>query len=351
MRPRKSRNRELPPRFHVKGKACYHVHTKGGKRVWLPIGSTDDLPKALEEWARVERTRRGGGDGRTIADIAQKFTDLMQRADNPFKWADKTKKERARHFRQEPRSRLLTIFGDVHIDELRSHHIADYLEGHPSPVSANREITSLGRMYRWAIRKGWTKEDRNPCQVEKNPEQGRDRYVTDDEYVAVRDMADDWMQCLMDLSLLTSWREMDVARIELKGITDDELRGKESKEGLTARVEMTDALAAVLARARKLRGDIFSPYLFVDRKTHQPFNEDQVKGKWQRRIKKALKDGVISERFTFHDIRAKHASDREDGLEQLALGHTDYKMTKNYVRNRKGRKYTPLQTKVVEDNR
>lgn len=343
-RPRKNNNKAYPIHFQVKGKACYHVFN----RRWTPIGSLHDLPSALQAWAKMEHSLRDI-DGRSVAAIAAKFTDYIQCADNPLKWADKTRIEKTRHLRLEPPSSLIKAFGDFHIDTVRSHHIAEYLDAHPSKISANREVTTFSRLYRWAIRKGYTAEDRNPCLIDKNPEKARDRYIEDAEYLALRNMKADFMQCMMDISLLTAWRLMTVARIKLSDWDDNELQVVEGKTKIKARVEMTPVLMDVLDRAKQIRGTIFSPYLFINRKTHQAYTENGIKSIWRMRMNKALRDDLIQERFTFHDIRAKHASDRLDELSQLALGHTDARMTAKYIRNKKGRKYAPLNPRVLED--
>lgn len=265
-RPRKNKNNPYPIHFHVKGNACYHV--LNGQ--WIPIGNLADLSAALQEWAKIENSLHDTSN-LTVHAIAAKFVEFFNRADNPLKWADKTRKERSRQLRLEPPSSLIRAFGKRHIDHVRSYQIAEYLDNHPSKVSTNREITVLSRMYRWAIRKGYTAEDKNPCLIEKNPEKARDRYITDQEYIAVRNLKADYMQSMMDISLLTAWRLMTVARIKLTDWDRDELHIVETKGNIKARVEMTPPLFEVLTRAKKIRGTLFSPYLFINPKTHQPF--------------------------------------------------------------------------------
>ncbi len=65
---------------------------------------------------------------------------------------------------------------------------------------------------------------------------------------------------------------------------------------------------------------------------------------WQRTMKKALDEELISERFRFHDIRAKHATDKDEKElnAQIALGHKDVATTKKYIRHPLGRKVKPL---------
>lgn len=67
-------------------------------------------------------------------------------------------------------------------------------------------------------------------------------------------------------------------------------------------------------------------------------------------MRMALEKGIIKERFSFYDIRAKHATDKDeqDLNAQLALGHVTPGQTAAYIRSRKGRKIGELKTKIVE---
>ena len=63
-----------------------------------------------------------------------------------------------------------------------------------------------------------------------------------------------------------------------------------------------------------------------------PYNKDQFHSRWQYGMKKAIKEGGI-ERFTEHDIRAKHATDAEkQGFDvQANLQHSDRRTTEIYI--------------------
>ena len=66
-----------------------------------------------------------------------------------------------------------------------------------------------------------------------------------------------------------------------------------------------------------------------------PYNKDQFHSRWQYGMKKAIKEGGI-ERFTEHDIRAKHATDAEkQGIDvQTNLQHSDRRTTEIYIRSK-----------------
>lgn len=48
---------------------------------------------------------------------------------------------------------------------------------------------------------------------------------------------------------------------------------------------------------------------------------------WQKLMAKAIKDKVLEQSFTFHDLRAKAGSESENA--QDLLGHDDPRTTKN----------------------
>lgn len=61
------------------------------------------------------------------------------------------------------------------------------------------------------------------------------------------------------------------------------------------------------------------------------YTGDGFSAMWQRVMEKGINAGV--ERFTFHDIRAKSASDDELASASERLGHTSQAMTKRvYIR-------------------
>ena len=114
---------------------------------------------------------------------------------------------------------------------------------------------------------------------------------------------------------------------------------------------LADALQHALdARKEKKPGRVprICQYLFVERKG-KALTERGFKSDWGRMMRVIVADNTITagQRFHFHDIRAKHASDRDDDLAQLALGHTSARMTAVYMRNPKGRKYDGLNSPAM----
>lgn len=109
--------------------------------------------------------------------------------------------------------------------------------------------------------------------------------------------------------------------------------------------EWTPDLRDIVERARKVRDKVRGMYLLVNR-IGQPYSADGFRTLWGRVRDKAIKDNLIAERFTFHDIRAKAGSDSED---ERLLGHVDAQTLRRHYQ-RKPFKVTPIPPKVL-DNR
>lgn len=76
----------------------------------------------------------------------------------------------------------------------------------------------------------------------------------------------------------------------------------------------------------------------------QPYTASGFDSIWQRAMQRALGAGVLKERFTEHDIRAKTLTDAA-GLGQDAqklAGHKSRAMTDRYIKTRTIEKVKPL---------
>ena len=338
-RPR-TKNKHLPPRMRIQSGSYYYDAGKdaSGKRKWIRLSRS--LSEALLKWAEIEGRNLAGS---TVAHALDRY--LIECLDE---LAPVTQREYRRIS-----ARLRMTFGHMRLVDVQPPHIARYLDEHPYTVSANKEIGMLSSVFRFAVRWGWCPD--NPCRkVERTKDPKRHRYVEDDEFLAVRSLAWEYqnengehpwrpLAVAMDISYLATFRLSDVIAIKVSDIEGDELRIREGKTGWKARALITEGLQAVIDRAMHLRRRVCSVYLIVTREG-LPYTASGFKSAWQRLQRHALAAGVISERYTFNDIRAKHATDRDElGFDaMLNLGHMDYATTKRYIRSRRGRKIVPL---------
>ena len=308
-------DKQYPPRMRRRGQSLYHVQNQK----WLKIGTTNDEYSALVNYRRIEAGKNS--DRSTIAGLVSIYRDLLEDPRNPLDLKETTKREYLRQLN--PDGRLVRLFGGANLRQVKPHMIGDYLDRHPAPFSANREISLLSKMYKYAIRKGWAAS--NPCSgIERNKERRR-------------------FQLAMDIALLTGLRLGDVLRIRRIDYDREELRVGEGKTGTKVRFTMTEALYCALEAHKGLRGNVRSLYV-VHTARGQQYTESGFKAMWQRLQRRARVDGVIEERFRFHDLRAKHATDKDEQRlnAQLALGHVTPEMTKAYIRHPLGRKVDPL---------
>lgn len=177
----------------------------------------------------------------------------------------------------------------------------------------------------------------NPCQGVKGfTEAGRDRYVTDAEFEAVRRAAHPTVRDAMDLALLTGQRPADVLKIQRSDVRDGALWVVQNKTKAKRAIELTGELASLIERINARPRERLSAYLIQD-DNGRPLSQLALRSRFDKARKAA---GVI---FQFRDIRAKAATDTGDlAHSQKLLGHRNRDMTEHYVRSRVGERVRPL---------
>ena len=308
----------------MKGQQYYHV-TSTPPRKWTPLGN--NRPRALLEWARIEGTEPDPSV-RTFEVIAQRY----EREVMPTK-APRTQRDNLIEL-----DKLRAVFGRMLIEAIKPHHVRGYLDkrGQTAKARANREKALLSHVFNKAREWGYT-DAPNPCRGVKGfTEAGRDRYVTDAEFLAVHAMADPTLQDAMDIALLTGQRPADVLKIMMADIRDGAVFVAQNKTGAKRAIEIVGELADVLARIKGRKRERQSAFLIQD-DNGRPLTMLAMRGRFDKARKAA---GVA---FQFRDIRAKTASDTGDlGHSQRLLGHKNRDMTEHYVRERIGQRVKPL---------
>jgi integrase len=171
--------------------------------------------------------------------------------------------------------------------------------------------------------------------VKRHNPPGRDRYVTDDEFSAVFDAADQAVRDALLLHLLTGQRPGDVLKMTLADVRDGALWTRQGKTKRPLRLLEQGELAAVLAdiRGRTFPEEAVVSLRLIRNERGQPLTYDAL----FNRFEKARDAAGIH--FQLRDLRAKAATDLEDlALAQKLLGHSSRAMTEHYVKRRAGRK-------------
>jgi integrase len=226
--------------------------------------------------------------------------------------------------------RLRHAFGHLPPDAWRPSAGYEYLEAQRGSVQANRDLSVLSNVVQVCVRAGLV--DRNLVkEVEKNREQVRERYVTDDEVAAFLDHCNPKLKAWIGLKLLTGLRQGQMRELRVSDWRDGALWGPKTKGGRIV-VYSGPGLADVIAEVlRTHHGDVpRSTYLFCTR-AGRKYTADGFRSIWHRAMAKHVAKGWP--RFTEHDLRAKVASDSETlHLAQARLGHQDPNTTSRVYR-------------------
>ena len=146
----------------------------------------------------------------------------------------------------------------------------------------------------------------------------------------VREIAPPMIGYAMDLALLAGFDQGTIRGLERRHLTDKGILIEREKTGVLQLIEWNDALDVTVKGLLRERPQL-RPYLICNRKG-QPYSLNGFQSQWQRVMRKAMQAG-LAERFHFHDLRAKSASD--DATDQGAadrLGHGDVKLTQRVYR-------------------
>ncbi len=224
---------------------------------------------------------------------------------------------------------------------------ADRVTKKHGKAAANRDVEVLSHMFSQAIRWGVISNDKHPIRGlrMKNSMPGRDRYVHDWELEEFRKVCGEFLDAFIDLSGVTGYRKGDLLSIKRSDILPEGLSRSDNKTGKKKLLPMTPELEAAINKVKAIKQPVSSIYLFCTRKGEPYIKADRTTSGfdsiWQRRIKKAVAETDLVERFTVHDLRGKVGSDMEtDERAQELLDHSSVTMTRKSYR-RKGKVVTP----------
>lgn len=239
------------------------------------------------------------------------------------------------------------------LEEIEPMHVRQYLDwrGVRAKVRANREKALLSHIWNYARERGTTALA-NPCKgVKGYKEKGRDVYINDDVFAAVKAGASQAVQDAMDLAYLTGQRPADTLKMRETDIRDGTLAVKQGKGGKKLRLMLTkDGVPNELGRLieklleRKWGGSVRNLALVISEGGYALSTSGLDNGFERARIKAAAAADQVGHAdlaarirgFQFRDLRAKAGTEKadSDGLVEAKrqLGHSSVKMTEHYVR-------------------
>lgn len=289
--------------------------------------------------------------GRDFADAMRKYGELFREVplatfgdvlDRYLQLVTPSKAERTQKDEHEYIGKIRLVFGRMTPGAILPTHVygfRDKLAAKSGAVQANHHLKTLKHIFSKAIE--WGAVTSNPArEVRKLSVKARDRYITDEEYLAVYAAASERVRVAMDLALLTGLRRGDLLSLTRLQLKDDGIHVQTSKTGKRLIIEWNDELTEVIARAKKIKPQ-FRQNVIATR-SGKPYSGHGFATIWQRAIAKAIENGGLTERFTFNDLRSKSASDSADVLEASErLGHSSIDLTRRVYR-RKPAKVRPL---------
>lgn len=340
-RPR-TKNKHLPPGMRQKG-AFYYFDTGSagkaafGKRRYLPLGN--DFSAALTQYAELK------GKPKADSKVLEMIFAYINHRLNLDRRRPRIGHKTAAEYRRlcGPQSKLALVFAELTMDDLEAADIDRFIDEHPHPITANRQVALLSGAWNYTKAKGLiaSRDANNPCSgIKRNTENKRKVQWHVDQVALAREKATPQLRCIIDLALITSLRKRDLLRIRRADLAmpaagrDGALecriskaRGKDKR--LIFEFAEGDALHEILRRATKLRRRVSSLILFTTGKGQQ-YSESGFDSNWQRFIKKIGLRGLW-----FHDLRRTtiNRARRAKGTEyarQLA-GHESITTTERYL--------------------
>jgi hypothetical protein len=316
---KRTRNFDLPRHMAMKGGRYYYV-CNGKPRVWIPLGT--DRARALRLWAEHEA---GPQVGLSVGDLVQRYID---RSDELTPGSRK---------QYQSFQRALAEAFPIPASQLSAQHVALWRDL-PSQRNRKTYVNGCLAVLRAACTLGAEQGLSSPLAVRGWTLKARDRYLTDEEYIAIRERAPEWLQIAMDLGYATASRPSDILSLKWSMVGESlDLRQQKTTQRIS--FSMTEELRAILqrARARPLLG-----LTVIANARGRPVTKGMLGAAWRAACQAA---GVVAQ---FRDIRAKAATDAKKGGQdyQKLLGHANPAMSERYIKRREAVMAEPVRRKL-----
>ena len=342
-------DRELPGfgvRVHPSGRKIYVAQTrvdgKPAKRVTVgPHGAITPEEARKRAASIIARIKAGEepvpeplavklADGPAVGEIAERYLEEHVAVRCKPKTAETYRHVIAKHI--VPRLGRTPALAVGHREVTELHHA---LRAHP--VTANRAVEFLSRIYNAAEDRGQIPEGSNPCRlVTKYRERKRERFLTDEEFRRLGRVLDEAETCkgvsvhavaAMRLLLLTGCRKGEILNLRWDQVDLEagELRLPDTKTGPRT-IALSPEASTVLSRIPRLPGNPFVIPGKIAGKAMRNLNDP-----WDLICERAgLEDMRI------HDCRHSYASRALALGESLPmigrlLGHTQVETTARYA--------------------
>lgn len=324
----------MEARRHKDGKTItYRYHPRGGKPINLGQNRIEAIRKVLD-------LNNKASDEGTVGRLWR----LYKESPDYLALAEVTRNQYAEYW-----GRLSKVWERGIVIATKPADVARYLRVYRKGALtlANREVALLSNLFNLAVERGDI--DRNPCkEVRRNKEQPRTRLVEQQEldpfvkWALKRGPSAVVLVSMGQFAALAGSRRIEFRELHWPQVDDEIVRLQRAKQrGRTKRelIGLGDALREVLERMRAMPGYNPMGAVFRAPKTGNPYSESGFKAMWARLMAAALKEGVVAERFTFHDLRAHYTTYYKLKFDALPELHADPGTTARvYERSREARR-------------
>lgn len=290
MRPRKAGNRDLPPNLYRDGNRYRYRHPQTGKRISLGSDKEHAISIAIEANSHLEPRPTAF----TLIIDEKKIEDainIYRKEIDASSLAKRTKGIKIRRLRI-----INNEIGQYGLRSITLNLVAEYLE----KDTWNYFRTDLIEVFSIAVAKGWC-DDNLARKTRKNiPPKKKHPIMSIEQYQEIHDLAPDWLQVAMDLSLDTTQRVSDVLLMRFNAIENGAIPVIQQKTGKAIMMSMGPKLAQVVDRAKKIA--VISPYivrasLYGARKTRP------LRAEYLQTVFRGIVKGLYDPYPTFHEIR------------------------------------------------
>ncbi len=248
-----------------------------------------------------------------------------------------------RIIKYKPRQNEEFVFGSAKLPAIKRSTIRNYTKSRAArgaPMAGNAEVTLIKIAWNWALDEGLI-ELANPGEkVRRNAQKPRTRYITDDEYRILFDIAGSfpriqYLQPAMELARLCAMRREEILGARMSQVWDDGFQVKRLKGSRDTLVLWSPRLLAAIELCRATHGKIKSikvpdDEIYLLQNGHgNRINYGTFGVGWNKLKNIATEQGI--ENFKFHDLKAKAITDSEDDKRKFG-GHRSQKINDQYNR-------------------
>ncbi|OED40269.1 hypothetical protein ACH42_17310 [Endozoicomonas sp. (ex Bugula neritina AB1)] len=226
------------------------------------------------------------------------------------------------------------FFGSVPLASITPATLNRFLKAYSDKPGAVKMVRRLiSGAWSWA-RTEFDAVPENPMREVPNKKQkGRTRYVTDDEYAAVYYIAPPYWKAMMEFSYICRARRKELIIMQRGQLLQAGVLLRRTKGSIDEITLWSDRLRSALDLLTELhRGEKFDFVFGAPCGTRMTPGQKMLKNtldsQWKRIMKTALDQGIIDERFNFHDLKAKGVSDHKE----LVSGHKTLEAKQVYIR-------------------